>query len=100
MAQLKALLANATLRKFARDAIEAAIASVASLALTLPTSIPDAQKEALVIGVAVLSAVIAIARREVLPWVLEQISPTAPAPTSVTPMPTDPTPVDPEKPTA
>ena len=63
------------LRLFARDAIEAAIASLGSLVLTLPADVPDAQREAIVVGTAVAAAVIAVARRELLPIVLDWISP-------------------------
>lgn len=56
--------------KFLRDAAEAAIAAVGALVLTLPANMADAQKEAVVIAVAVGAAVIAVARRELLPMVL------------------------------
>jgi hypothetical protein len=67
------------LRLFARDALEAAIAAVATLVFTVPANLDDAKKEAIVVGVAIAAAVIAVARRELLPLILEAISPTPPA---------------------
>lgn len=63
------------LRLFVRDAIEAAIAAVASLVITIPVNVDDAKRTALVVGTAVAAAVIAVARRELLPLILDAISP-------------------------
>lgn len=53
-----------------RDALEAGLAAAAGLAIALPTSLDDAKREALVVVVAVGAAVIAVLRRELLPWIL------------------------------
>ena len=66
--QVRAFLAaNPMIVKFLRDAAEGSVAAVGALALTLPASLPDAQKEAVVIFTAVAGATIAVARRELLP---------------------------------
>jgi hypothetical protein len=63
------------LRLFLRDALEAAIAALGTLVITVPANLDDAKKEGIVISVAVAAAVIAVARRELLPLILEAISP-------------------------
>jgi hypothetical protein len=65
------------IRLFIRDAIEAALAALGTLVITVPSNIDDAKKEAIVIGVAIGAAVIAVARRELLPLLLDKIFPKA-----------------------
>lgn len=50
-------------RKFAVDAIEGAVAGVFALNVAFPTTVPDAEKIAVVVGFAVLDAVVSAARR-------------------------------------
>lgn len=64
------LVAHPLVVKFLRDAVEASVAAVGALVLTLPANMADAQKEAVVIAVAIGAAVIAVARRELAPMVL------------------------------
>jgi hypothetical protein len=66
------------LRLFLRDALEAAVAALGTLVITVPANLDDAKKEGIVISVAVAAAVIAVARRELLPLILEAISPKPP----------------------
>lgn len=63
------------LRLFLRDALEAAVAALGTLVITVPANLDDAKKEGIVISVAVAAAVIAVARRELLPLILDAISP-------------------------
>ena len=78
MAQLKAFWASVpqAVKYFLRDAIEAAIAAIGSLVITLPANLPQAQQEATVVFVAVAAAVLAVARRELLPIILNLFSST------------------------
>ena len=62
-------------RLFVRDSIEAAVAVVAGLALTVPTGWDDLKRIATVAGTAAFVAVIAVGRRVLLPAILEWISP-------------------------
>lgn len=62
-------------RLFLRDAVEAAIAALLSLTITMPANIDEAKRTLVIIAFAVGSAIIAVARRELLPLVLEWISP-------------------------
>lgn len=63
------------LRQFVRDAIEGAIAAVLALALTMPASVDDAKRTATMVLIAVLGSTIAVARRLLLPYLLDWISP-------------------------
>lgn len=54
---------------FIRDAIEAGIAAAASLTLTVPANVADAKREGVIVGVAIAAAIVAVARRELLPYV-------------------------------
>lgn len=78
VALLRAILAYPGVKSALRDLVEASIAAAASLTLTVPTNLGDAKKEAVVVSVAVLSAAIAVARRELLPiakrWVMERVA--------------------------
>ena len=62
-------------RLFLRDSIEASVAVIAGLALTMPTGWDDAKRIATVAGVACLTAVVAVARRVLLPAILTWIYP-------------------------
>lgn len=66
------------MRLFIRDALEAAIVSAGALAFTIPANLDDAKRESLVVAVAVGSAVWAVARRELVPLILNWISPAKP----------------------
>jgi len=74
---MSALLARIPdgVKRFIRDALEAAIAALGTLVLTVPTNIGEAKSEALIVSVAIGAAVIAVARREFLPLILNWISP-------------------------
>lgn len=61
-------------RLFVRDALEAAIAGAATI-LVVPESVDDAKRIAVAVGVSVATAVVAVARRELLPLILNAISP-------------------------
>lgn len=64
-------------RLFLRDSIEAAVATAAALIVTLPSSIDDAKRVAVVVGTAILVAVVAVGRRVLLPAILQWIYPKA-----------------------
>ena len=61
-------------RLFIRDAIEAAIAGAAAI-FFIPANVDDAKRLGLAAGVAIGTAVVAVARRELLPIILNAISP-------------------------
>lgn len=78
---MKAYLAQAVLlakrlwgiyavRAFVRDAVEGAVTAVAALNLVLPKDLPQAQGEASLVAIAVGAAVVAEARRDLLPLVV------------------------------
>lgn len=56
---------------FLRDIIEGAITAVTALTLAFPTSLSDAKSQAIVVLVAVIGATVAVARRSLLPALLE-----------------------------
>jgi hypothetical protein len=62
-------------RLFVRDSIEAAVATAAALILTLPTSIDDAKRVAVIVGTAIFVAVVAVGRRVLLPAILQWVYP-------------------------
>lgn len=63
-----------------RDAIEGAITAVVALNLAIPSTLSEAHAEGLIAVVAIAGAVIAVARRELLPIILQWIAPTATKP--------------------
>jgi len=62
--------AGQALFKFGRDAVEAAIAAVLVLNLSIPNNLDQAKAQAVIIGAAVFGAVVSVIRRELTPWVL------------------------------
>lgn len=66
---------EAVVRRFIRDAIEGSITAILALALTMPSSVDDAKRMAAMVAVAVIGATIACSRRELLPYLLDRISP-------------------------
>jgi hypothetical protein len=73
---LKAFFATATgqeLYKVGRDAIEAALTVVFALNLAIPGDLTQAKAEGLLAFSAVAGAVIAVVRREFLPWLVAKL---------------------------
>jgi hypothetical protein len=66
---------NDKVKTFIRDAIEGAITVVVALQVAFPNSLAEAKSIALTVFVAVAGAVIAAARRDLLPYLLEKIAP-------------------------
>ncbi|HET7070145.1 MAG TPA: hypothetical protein VFI40_04930 [Nocardioides sp.] len=69
LARLKAAFLGlpAGVRVALRDMVEAAIAAVMALTFFIPTNLADAKSEGEVVYFAVLAAIVAVARRELLP---------------------------------
>jgi hypothetical protein len=63
------------LRLFIRDALEAAIVALGTVSVVFPTSVKGAQEVGVVIAIAVGAAVWAVARRELLPILLNILWP-------------------------
>lgn len=63
-------------RKFIVDAAEAAITAVLVLNLVVPHTVAEAQAQAVIIGAAILSAIVSAARRaapDFIAWIKEQV---------------------------
>lgn len=74
----QAVTISPSVRLFIRDAIEAALAGVATI-FFVPESVDDTKRLAVAAAVAIVTAVVAVARRELLPIILNAISPNPPA---------------------
>lgn len=61
-----------------RDAIEGAIAAVVALNLAWPTGVAELKSQTMIVAVAAGGAILAVLRRELLPIILNWISPTKP----------------------
>lgn len=67
-----------SVRSFVIDATEGAIAAIALLNIVVPSTVPEAKAQAIIVGLAIASSVIAAARRRLLPAAIGWIVTTFP----------------------
>jgi hypothetical protein len=68
-------MTNEQIRFFVRDAIEGAITVVIALGIVFPNSVDEAKQVAITVGIAIGGAILAAARRDLLPYLLDKFFP-------------------------
>lgn len=70
MSRIRAFIASwpEPFRLIVRDIIEGALAGIATVVIVVPTNVGEAKDQAIVIAVAAIGAAVAVARRELLPY--------------------------------